>query len=80
MTITLPAEIEAVLVARARLREATPEQLAVATLRDSLLPDAGTKGVVSEEHEKWIALVKRIGRPCGVAVPDEALSSDGLYD
>lgn len=75
MVITLPPQLESVLVAQARRRGVVPEELAVDLLRRNLLPVDSPAPTDEWEQRLFAAAVA-----CGVSVSDGALSSDGLYD
>jgi hypothetical protein len=76
MTITLPPQLEAALVAEAGRRGIAPEALALDVLRERLLP----KLPDLEPRDEWERRLLSIAIDCGVAPPDWALSSDGLYE
>jgi hypothetical protein len=75
--VELGPEEEARLRERAEARGEAPEDVAGAMLRWLLRDnaDAATPG-----PDDWVALVRSLGIECGVSPPDEALSSEGLYD
>jgi hypothetical protein len=75
MTITLPPQVESALAARASQRGIAPEELAVEVLRQQLMPVQPPVPRDEWERKLFAAAVDT-----GVSVPDEALSSDGLYD
>lgn len=75
MTITLPAQLESALAAQGRRRGVAPEDLALDVLRRHLLPVTPPTPTDEWERRLFAAAVD-----CGVSVPDEALSSDGLYE
>ena len=76
MVITLPPELETALNELARKRGVAPEILALDALRDRLI--AMTR--VVEPRDEWERLVIQTGTNCGVSLPHEALSSEGLYE
>ena len=71
MTLTIAPDLAARLELHARQQGTSPEQFALRVLADrvQMLP--------KEEFER---LLREVGSPCGVALSDAALSSDGLYD
>lgn len=71
MTLTLPAQLEAALVAQADRRGVAPEALALELLQRQLPP---------VPIDEWERRLFSLAVDCGVSPPDEALSSDGLYD
>jgi hypothetical protein len=76
MVITLGPELEAALKEVAYRHGISPETLALNTLRDGFLPPART----DESRDDWERQLRQIGINCGVSLPDEALSSEGLYE
>lgn len=79
MVITLPQQLEAVLVARAKQRGVTPEALAAEVLQQQLEQPS------QAEHEEWMQRVRALAVDTGYKVTDSAardraLSSEGLYD
>ena len=75
MTIVLPPLLESALAAQARCRGVAPEDLALEVLRRHLLPVTPPTPADEWERRLFTAAVD-----CGVSVPDEALSSNGLYE
>jgi hypothetical protein len=75
MTITLGPELEAALIRAAQEKGVPPESLALAVLRERLLTTT-----VIEPRDEWERGLLAAARNCGVSLPDEALSSEGLYD
>lgn len=75
MIITLPPQLESALAARARQRGVEPETLAVEVLSQQLSPLPAPL-----PSDEWERLLRSAATDCGVSVPNEALSSDGLYD
>jgi predicted transcriptional regulator len=76
MVIKLTPELEAALNELARRRGVAPEVLALDALRDRLI--AMTR--VVEPRDEWERLVIQAGTNCGISLPHEALSSEGLYE
>lgn len=72
MTLTLPPPLESALADQARRRGVAPEALALDVLARHLLPFTPA--------DEWERRLFGAAVDCGVAVPDSALSSDGLYD
>jgi hypothetical protein len=75
MIITITPDIEAALVELARRLGTSPERLALDTLREKIQSDAS-----EPPREEWEALLFRAGSPAGVSLPDEATTSESLYD
>ncbi len=76
MVIMLDPELEKVLTELARRQGVPPEALALGALRDQFL--AAPPGAESrDERERRL---RQIATDCGVSLPDEALSSEGLYE
>ncbi len=75
MTITLPPQLESALAAQASRRGVAPEDLALDVLRRHLLP--ATPPAPADEWERRLF---GAAIDCGVSIPDEALSSEGLYE
>ncbi len=80
MTITLPAEIERALTEQARHQNTTPEALALKVLREKFVGSSQRPSFPFEPQDDWERLVLSVGTDCGVALSDEAVSSEGLYD
>jgi hypothetical protein len=80
MTISLPPDIEAALIEQAHQQQTSPESLALETLRERLRAAGAQLKGPPQTHEEWLALVRNLGRDCGVSPPDQALSSESLYD
>jgi hypothetical protein len=79
MVITLPPQLETVLVARAKQRGITPEELATEVLQRQLEQPSAVS------HEEWMRQVRALAVKTGYTVTDSAarnraLSSEGLYD
>ncbi len=75
MVVTIDPELEAALKEQAQRQELAPEILALNVLRDRFLAPAP-----SEPGDEWERGLLAAARPCGVSLPNEALSSEGLYD
>jgi hypothetical protein len=76
MEITLSPELEAALNGLARQRGVAPETLALNMLRDRII--ALTEAV--KPRDEWERMVLGAGTNCGVSLPHNALSSEGLYE
>jgi hypothetical protein len=72
MTVQLPPEVEKAITEQAQRLGTTPEALVVDALRRKFEPLV--------PRDEWEARILSIGVDCGVSPPDEALSSEGLYD
>ena len=76
MVITLDPGLEAALNETARKRGIAPELLALDALRERF-------GVVASQlqpQDEWERSLLSAATDCGIAVPHEALGSEGLYD
>jgi hypothetical protein len=76
LIITLPPELEAPLNELARQKGVGLETLVIDALRDRL----GERSGAVEPRDDWERLILQAGTNCGVSLPDEALSSEGLYE
>jgi hypothetical protein len=76
MVITLTPELEAALKDLARRRGVAPEVLALDALRDRL----GLVRDAVEPRDEWEHSLLHVATNCGVSLPHEALSSEGLYE
>lgn len=75
MVITLPPEIEQAVREAASRRGVTPEEAALAALRESFTPRPPF-----EPRDEWERRLLAIASDCGVSLSNEAVSSEGLYD
>ena len=76
MTIELGSELETRLAAMAQESGKTPEEFALEVLRQRVLP----KVWLVEPRDEFERRLRNLGKPCGVSLSNEALSSEGLYD
>jgi hypothetical protein len=76
MVITLGPDLEAALNNIARQRGVAPEVLAVDALRERFLPPAQRL----QPRDEWERRLLEAATDCGVALPHEAVSSEGLYE
>jgi predicted transcriptional regulator len=76
LVITLPPELEGALNELARKEGIAPEALIIDALRDRLVE----RSRAIEPRDDWERLILQAGTNCGVSLPDEALSSEGLYE
>jgi predicted transcriptional regulator len=76
MVIQLDPELERTLNEHATRKGVTPEALAVDALRERF---AATQPPLVPQDE-WERRLLEAASDCGVSLPHEALSSDGLYD
>jgi hypothetical protein len=76
MFISMTPELEAALKEEARRRGIAPHVLAFNILYERLF------GTVSplEPRDEWERQLLSLGIDCGVCLPNEAVSSEGLYD
>jgi len=75
MVLALTPQLESALAARAARHGIAPEALALDVLRRELLPVEPPI-----PRDEWERKLFAIAVDCGVSVPNESLSSDGLYD
>jgi hypothetical protein len=75
MVITLGPELETAIHLHAAKRGESPEVIAGDVLREHFLPSKPTMIPMDDWERRLLA----IATPCGVSLPDEALSSEGLY-
>ena len=80
MTITLTSDLESVVLQKARDQNTTPEAIVLGAVREKLGIPHSSRRAIPEPRDDWERRLLNIGTPCGVAVNDEALSSEGLYD
>ena len=76
MTITLTPELERAVIEHARRNGLSPEELALRTLLEKF--SVPVEPQLSQEE--WERFVQHIGKPRGIALPDEAFSREELYD
>ena len=72
MSITLDPKLEAALNEAARQAGIPPETLALATLRARFVPLV--------PQDEWERRLLSLAIDCGVSIPNEALTSEGLYE
>ncbi len=75
MVVTLDPQLEAALSEQAKRRGMTPEEFALALLRERVLAAARM-----EPRDEWERGLLAAARPWGVSLSDAAVSSEGLYD
>lgn len=80
MTITLTADIERAIAEQALRRGTTPESLILEALREKFIPSRPALPVPLQLPDDWERMLLSVGSSCGVSLPDEAVSSEGLYD
>lgn len=80
MTITLTPELEQAIVQSARRDGIAPETMVLDAIREKLAQGPLQLAKILEPRDDWERRLLGVGTPCGVAVSDEALSSEGLYD
>jgi len=76
VVIAIEPILEAALRERAQAQGISPEEFAVKTLRERLLP----RPQLREPRDDWERLLRSAATDCGVSLSNEALSSEGLYD
>jgi hypothetical protein len=74
MTITLPPDLESALKAKAEHLGTSPETVALDALREKFPPSRPP----IEPRDEWELRLLEIGVDCGVSIPNEVLSSEGL--
>lgn len=76
MTITLDAELTAVLLEQARIQGVPAEQLVLDNLRARFMPPPE----LPPPQDEWEERLRSIGKNCGTSLTDWAVSSEGIYD
>jgi len=76
MDIHLTSDLEAVLNELAQHEGTSPQDLALRVLRESLLVSTTPLAPADD----WERIVLGVASDCGVSLPHEALSSEGLYE
>lgn len=76
MVITLGPDLEAALNDLARKQGIAPEVLALNALRERFLATARQ----IQPRDEWERRLLEAATDCGVALSDEAVSSEGLYE
>jgi hypothetical protein len=76
MVITLGPDLEAALNDLARRQGITPEALALSALREKFLAPPPP----IQPQDEWERRLLSAATDCGVALSNEAVSSEGLYD
>jgi hypothetical protein len=76
MVITLDRDLENALNERAQQQGVSPETLAIGALRAQFLSQTPSP----EAGDDWVRRLRRIATDCGVALSDEAVSSEGIYE
>ncbi len=74
MVIALDPQLEAALNDFASRQGVPPEALALKALRDRFVVPS------SQPRDEWECLLLEAASDCGVSLPNEAVSSEGLYD
>jgi hypothetical protein len=76
VVITLGPELTAAVSEQARRQGVAPEVLALEALRERFL----TARLAGESGDEWVRHLRQLARDCGVALSDEAVSSEGIYE
>jgi hypothetical protein len=76
MNIAVPPDLEAALAASAKVRGLTPEAIVIELLRERLVP--ARPPIVPQDD--WERRLLSMARDCGVSLPPESLTSEGIYD
>ncbi|CAN5293379.1 hypothetical protein BH11PLA2_BH11PLA2_51360 [soil metagenome] len=77
MVITLGQDLQTALGDAARRQGVAPEELAITALRERFVK---VPPKLPEPRDEWERGLLAVATDCGVSPPDEALSSEGLYD
>ena len=78
LTINLTPELEQAAVAEANRRGIAVQDLTAEALRAHLTPKASQRSSMS--HSELKRRLAALGVDCGVSLPDDALTSEALYD
>lgn len=76
MVITLGPDLEAALSELGRRRGVAPEVLALDALRERFIPPVAPP----QPRDEWERRLLGAASDCGVSLPHEAVSSEGLYE
>jgi hypothetical protein len=76
MVIRLEPDLEHALNQQAQRQGMSPSELAIEILRERFARAAPP----TQPEDEWESRLLQAGTDCGVSLPHEALSSDGLYD
>lgn len=75
MVISISRELETILNEQARRQGVSPQDLALAVLRDRFLPEP-----VEDSRDNWERQLRCLSVDCGVSLSDTAVSSEGIYE
>jgi hypothetical protein len=75
MVIVLDPELEAALNKRASEQGISPETLVLEALRRQFVARASP----GNSSDEWVRRLRAVATDCGVALSDEAVSSEGIY-
>jgi hypothetical protein len=76
MVITVQPDLEAALKELAHKQGVAPEELALQALRERFL----SPSLPTSPRDDWERRLRGAASDCGVALSNEAVSSEGLYD
>ena len=76
MVVTIDAALEAALKEQANRQGVAPEVLVLTVLRERFLNAA----MRMPPRDDWERRLRSAATDCGVSLPNEAVSSEGLYD
>jgi hypothetical protein len=76
VVITVESDLESALRNAAKKQGIAPETLALSALRERFLIPV----VRVEPRDEWERQLLAAASDCGISLPNEALSSDGLYE
>jgi hypothetical protein len=80
MMITLTPDIEHAVIEQAHRRGTTPESLIVEALREKFVLSQRAPRVPPQPSYDWERMLLSAASDCGISLPHEAVSSEGLYD
>lgn len=77
MNLSLEPELEQRLEELARQRGVTPSFLVAQALRETVFAGGPT---LAASHDEWEKRLVAIASDCGVSLPDDALTSEAIYE
>lgn len=75
MVVNLPPQLETALNKMALRQGIAPEVLALNVLQERILT-----ADLLEPRDEWQRGLRQVATDCGVSLPNEALSSEGIYE
>lgn len=76
MVISIESDLETAISDAARKLGQSPETIAINALRERFLATVAP----IRPRDEWERLLLAVGTDCGLALSNEALSSEGIYD